>query len=276
MPPRKPDTTAIYARSDVYRGMLGELPLQNTSYLAYFEVVTSPALARLGDIASEQWGLITRREISAVGVSARTMDRLAAPGSALERVATGVYRLAGAPIPDHMELRAAWLQLAPDVPAWERRPDQGLVSHRSAAALYGVGHLVADVHEFKLPHRRQTRRTDVRLHVGPVTGLWIRRLGLLLTRPSRIAADLLTDHEDPEAVAQIIVESIRSAFDYPGTFAETLGPHASRFGFRRGDGLSLLRWLLSLVDTPDADEWIDEAAKSMAVQFDTASVASSL
>lgn len=71
----------------------------------------------------------------------------------LERVAHGVYRLTTAPIPDHMELRAAWLQLAPDIPAWERTSAQGVVSHRSAAALYGLGHLPADRHEFTIPNR---------------------------------------------------------------------------------------------------------------------------
>jgi hypothetical protein len=192
------------------------------------------------------------------------MDRLTAPGSALERVASGVYRLAGAPIPDHMDLRAAWLQLAPETPAWERRPDQGVVSHRSAAAVYGVGHLVADTHEFTLPRRRQTRRRDVRLHIRPVDDSdWIRLDGLPVLRPSRTASDLLWDHEDPEAVAQIIADSIRRAFDYPGTFATTLASHAARFGFRRGDGLSLLRWLLSLVSESEINKWIDEARQSV-------------
>jgi hypothetical protein len=69
----------------------------------------------------------------------------------LKRVAQGVYHLAGAPIPDHIGLRAAWLQLVPDVPAWERTPAEGVVSHRSAAAVFGLGHLPADRHEFTLP-----------------------------------------------------------------------------------------------------------------------------
>jgi hypothetical protein len=34
----------------------------------------------------------------------------------------------------------------------------GVVSHRSAAELYGLGHLTADQHEFTVPSRRQTRR----------------------------------------------------------------------------------------------------------------------
>ncbi|MFZ1063078.1 MAG: hypothetical protein WAN30_06355 [Acidimicrobiales bacterium] len=83
--------------------------------------------------------------------------------------------------------------------------------------------------------------------------------GLPVTRPSRFVPDLLSEHEDPEAVGQIISESIRKVFDYPGTFADALTPYATRFGLRRNDGLGLLRWLLSLTDDPDADRWINEA-----------------
>lgn len=175
----------------------------------------------------------------------------------VERV---IETYAGAPLPDHVELRAAWLQLAPDTVAWERRPEQGIVSHRSAAAVYGVGHLPADTHDFTLPHRRQSRRADVRLHRRSLEdNEWILLRSLPVTRPSRITADLLDDREDPEAVAHVIADAIRGVYDYPGTFAEALTPHAARFGLRRGDGLALLRWLLDLVGDPDAARWIDDA-----------------
>ena len=75
----------------------------------------------------------------------------------------------------------------------------------------------------------------------------------------RIASDLLFDDEDPEAVAQIVAESIRRISDYPGTFADSLAPHAASFGLRRGDGLALLRWLLGLVGDPETPRWLDEA-----------------
>lgn len=76
----------------------------------------------------------------------------------------------------------------------------GVVSHRSAAVLYGLGHLPADRHEFTLPERRQSRRPDVRLHHRTVRpDEWIVLHGMPVTGPSRIAADLLGDKEDPEA-----------------------------------------------------------------------------
>lgn len=182
----------------------------------------------------------------------------------MERVAHGVYRLTLAPSPDHVALRAAWLQLAPDVPAWERTPDQGVVSHRSAAALYGIGELPADRHDFTVLVRKQTRRADVRIHHRQLgTGEWTQLRGLLATRPARIASDLLRENEDPEAVAQITADAIRAVYDYPGTFAEALAPHASRFGLRRGDGLAFLRWLLDLVGDSDTSRWMTEARDSI-------------
>jgi hypothetical protein len=184
-----------------------------------------------------------------------TVDR-----SVLERVTHGVYRLVGAPPADHLELRAAWLALAPGVPAWERTVDQGVVSHRSAASVWGLGELAADRHEFTVPRGVQTRRKDVRLHHRRIgEGDWINLGGLPTAMPARIASDLLAEHEDPEAVARFVAEAIRGAKDYPGSFADSLAPHAARFGLRRGDGLALLRWLLDLVGDPETDQWMREA-----------------
>jgi len=217
-------------------------------------------LERIASIAEDQWGLITRRQAERAGVPQTTLDRLTAQPAVLERVAFGVYRITGAPIPDHLDLRAAWLQLEPEAPAWERTPDQGVVSHRSAASLYGLGHLPADRHEFTLPVRRQSRRPDVRLHIRRLEpGDSIVLAGLPVTRPSRIASDLLYDREEPDAVAQIVADAIRGVYDYPGTFADALAPHAARLGFQRGDGLALLRWLLDLVGDPETDRWMHEA-----------------
>jgi len=217
-------------------------------------------IARLAELAEDQWGLITRRQAEDAGVPKPTFQRLAGEGSILERVAHGVYRLAGAPVPAHLALRAAWLQLYPEIPAWERTLQQGVVSHRSAAALYELGHLPADTHEFTLPIRHQTRRRDVRLHQLRLRESECLRLdGLPVTRPSRIAGDLLSDLEDPEAVGNVAADAIRSARERPSAFARALAPHATRFGLRRGDGLALLQWLLSLIGDPHTPQWVEQA-----------------
>lgn len=230
-----------------------------------WRMVRPMTIDKIARVAEDQWGLITRRQAEAVGIPQTTMDRLTANGNVLERVAHGVYRLVGAPIPDHLALRAAWLQLAPENPAWERTIDQGVVSHRSAAALYGLGHLPADTHEFTVPRRKRSRRPDVRLHVRKLQGRErIDLRGLPVTRPSRIAADLLADDEEPDAVANIVADALRGAYDHPGTFAEALRPYSARFGLRRGDGLALLRWLLDIVGDRDTERWMEEARNHVA------------
>jgi hypothetical protein len=217
-------------------------------------------LRALANLAEDQWGLVTRRQAEVAGIARSTFDRLVAGGSVLRRVAHGVYHLTGAPLPDHVELRAAWLQLAPEVPAWDRTVLQGVVSHRSAAALYGLGHLPADTHEFTLPVRRQSRRNDVRIHHRSLQAPECSHLlGLPVTRPSRTTSDLLAEFEDPEAVANLAADAIRSRRDYPGAISDSLAPPAGRFGLRQGDGLALLRWLLDLVGDPHTPEWIAEA-----------------
>ena len=232
--------------------------------MIYSAVVASKSsIRRLSEVAQDQWGLITRRQaLELAGLAPATLARLAEKEGVLDRVAKGVYHLAGAPVPDHADLRAAWLQLAPRVPAWERTSADGIVSHRSAAALYGIGDLPADRHEFTFPVgvRRQPRRRDVRVHNASLAdGTWINLRGLPVTRPSRIAADLLADHEEPEAVARIVTESLHHIYDYPRTVADALVPYAARLGFRKGDGPAALRWLLDLAGAPDTADLMHEA-----------------
>lgn len=227
-------------------------------------VARRTTISRLAPIAAEQWGLFTRSQAERAGIPHATFDRLVANDDLVERVAHGVYRLKLAPTPDHLALRAAWLQLAPDTPAWERQPQQGVVSHRSAAAVYRLGDLPADRHDFMLPTRRQSRRSDVRICRRPLwDGEWIWLRGLPVTRPSRIADDLLRDGEGPDAVAQITADAIRAGNDPPATFVEPLGRHAARFGLRRRDGLALLQWLLDLVGDPETPRWMSEAREGL-------------
>jgi len=211
------------------------------------------ALGRLADLAEDQWGLVTRAQALAADVSPATLARLAAVGGPLERVAHGVYRLRGTAAAPLLDLRAAWLQLAPAIPAWERTAEQGVVSHRSAAALLRLGDLPADRHEFTVPHRQQTRRRDVRLRCRPLReDEWVSSQGDLLpyTRASRLVADLLADREEPSAVAQIVVDVLDRVLDYPATLAAALSPFAARFGLLAGNGTALL---VQFVEAAGAD-----------------------
>lgn len=216
-------------------------------------MVHAVTLAALADLTEGQWGLFTRRQAEATGMAWSTLSRLARDGVA-ERVTHGVYRLRGGVIADHLPLKAAWLALSPDTPAWSRTPAQGVVSHRSAAALLGLGHLPADVHTFTLPVRRQTRKPEVRLHRGtPESRVFD---GLPVTRPARTAADLLAAREDPTAIAHIVVDAFRKFHENPAMVARNIAPHAGNFGKRKNSGVALLEWLLDLSGAPERDEWL--------------------
>jgi predicted transcriptional regulator of viral defense system len=204
------------------------------------------ALALLAtEVAEDQWGLVTRAQALDVGVPRATFARLVA-GGALVRVAHGVYRVAGGPDPGHLDLRAAWLQLDPRTAAWQRvrSQDVAVVSHRSAAQLYGLGDLIADTHEFSVAVRTQTRRQDVRLYlreVAPADRDVVE--GLPVTRAHRIVADLLAAYEDGSAVATIAVDAVRRGLATPARIAVSVAPLARRY--HAGDGEALARQLLA-------------------------------
>lgn len=218
-------------------------------------------ISRLQNIAEGQWGLVTLQQARAAGLAWPSLARQVEVGL-LDRVAHGVYRLRGAPEPDHLALRAAWLQLDSGPPAWQRLddPEVAVVSHASAAAMYGVGDLRADVHEFTLPMRRQTRRLDVRIHRGRIPD--DRRVilgGLPVTRAAWIISQLLEDRVDPDAVAQITSEVLDRSLDYPSVVADVLSPYSARFGLPPTDGLRLLGQFLLRAGNPDRERLLAEA-----------------
>ena len=73
-----------------------------------------------------------------------------------------------------------------------------------------------------------------------------------MTRPARIASDLLHGHEEPAAVAQVVVGATQQAYERADAFAHALAPHAARFGLQHSDGLALLHWMYELVGVPEA------------------------
>lgn len=229
--------------------------------MAYNEAMpAATTLSRLTRIATDQWGLITRAQAGDAGVPPRTFARLAESESLLRRVAPGVYQVVGAPAPDHLELRAAWLRLAPAVPAWKRSVREGVVSHRSAAVLYELGHLPADRHEFTVEDRKQTRRRDVRIHRGRIEAHeWAWRRGLPVTRPDRIVADLIREREESDAIAAVLSDALRGGLVSPADVVDELVPIASSEAARGEAAWTLFESLLNLVPSPENRRWLQQA-----------------
>jgi predicted transcriptional regulator of viral defense system len=205
----------------------------------------SSAMATLGAIAEAQWGLVTTRQAVQNNVSYPEMTRLTKDG-VLNRVAYGVYRVAGSPVTPLTELRAAWLLLEPETEADLRDVSAGVVSHGSAAFVYGVGDFTGEVHEFTCEKRKRSGRPEVRIHTRPVdpeTVVWIEQLPV--TSTARLVSDLLEDHHDGQHMAHVLADSLDRSLSTPAELAAAVSPHASAYGVT--PATAFLDHLISLV-----------------------------
>lgn len=218
------------------------------------------AYVDLADIAVEQWGLVTTAQAEAVGSSRKAVSRLAGSG-VLERIAHGVYRLAGAPADPRDDLRAAWLALEPGRSAGDRLRDAvpEVVSHRSAAALYELGDLDADRHEFTVAGRRQTRDPDVRFHKAALAAAdWTIVHGLPCTTVVRTIADLAAARTDGGHLAGVVRDALTVRHVDAAELARALSPFAARYGTRGEDGAALLVRFVDEAGVPQATRQLIE------------------
>jgi predicted transcriptional regulator of viral defense system len=175
-------------------------------------------------------------------VARRDLARLVHAGG-MERIAHGIYRVSGAPRPRLLELRAAWLQLAPGVVIDQRTLTDGVVSHASAATVYEVGLLDPFRHEFVVPtpQRVRSRRDDVLIHLAPITSdevWWFDEL--LVTVPTRMVADLCSTTIDGEHLAGVVVDILDKHRANADELATVLAPYAQRYGLPAGEGREFL------------------------------------
>jgi predicted transcriptional regulator of viral defense system len=137
----------------------------------------------LAKLAEAQHGLVTLDQTRQLGISRQTLDRLVASGR-LVRVAPRVFLVHGAPFTWQRRILAECLSVGTDA----------VVSHRSAAALYGLDGFdpFRTVHLTIPAHRQPRRRTDVRVHRSADYDL-IRgtiRQRVPVTDPARLLLDL--------------------------------------------------------------------------------------
>jgi predicted transcriptional regulator of viral defense system len=212
---------------------------------------TVAAVARIAEVAEAQQGLITARQAEARGVPHRDLARLASGGGLL-RVAYGVYRVVGAPRPEFLELRAAWLQLAPDTAVDTRRPAQGVVSHASAATVHQVGFLEPVRHEFTVPppRRQRSRRADVSIHRAALAEddvQWAEEM--LVTTPLRTVADLCAQTVDGGHLAGVVAGLLDRRLADRAEVERALAPYSFHYGGTPFAGDEFLDYLMALVDT---------------------------
>jgi len=210
---------------------------------------STEALRVLAEVSTTQWGMVTTAQAAAHGVPRLDLSRLSHSGH-LERLAYGVYRVAGAPSEEFESLRAAWLAADPSHTAEQRLRDLAggvVVIGASAASLQSVGDLPADRHEFSAPVRRQTQRSGVsyrRRQLDPTDVTIVQ--GLPVTTIERTIADLVEDRTDLSLVADVLSDAAQSRRLDTDRLTELLAPLAARNHMRKDDGAALLRHLTAL------------------------------
>lgn len=204
----------------------------------------SERLDVLATVADEQRGFFTTAQAESAGVSRVEVARLASREQ-LERVERGVYRMRGSGFEGHSALRGAWLALHGKAEPITRGASAIVVSHASAAALHGIGDLLADEAEFTVSRRLQTIRDGIRVHRAELSDDDIEIVeGLPTTTIVRTIADLVADGHDGEHVGTAVGDAVRRGAVSMSALSAALAPYAARRGFSSGDGAALLDDLL--------------------------------
>jgi very-short-patch-repair endonuclease len=159
------------------------------------------AAARLG---AAQQGTVSRAQLQAAGVSRHVVDRLARSG-ALHRLHRGVYAVG------HLALAL----MAREVAALLACGDGALISHRSAAYLWGLVDSAPREVDVTLVGRQRRPKRGIRIYrVSGIDDRDVRRKGgLWLASPARTLIDLAAEAGDSELdrlVAEARVQGLLS------------------------------------------------------------------
>ncbi len=205
------------------------------------------AFRALAEMAADQAGLVTAAQAAAHSVDRVTQLRLC-QAQLLQNVGRGVYRVAGASPPPHLESRVAWLRLDPKRPAWKRTglgADDGVVSHRSACLVHELGDIPAPETELTVPRRRTTRELGVRLHVGRLDPEDVTIIdGIPVTTVPRTVVDLMQTRADGGHIGGVIADAERRNLVELDSLAEQISKFAPKYALAGASGDELLSALV--------------------------------
>lgn len=168
-------------------------------------------LTALAAIAEQRWGLVTTAQAQAAGVTRQQMSRWSSNG-VLERVAQGVYRMAGAPPQQHEEIFAAWLALGGATsPKTSTGVAAVVAAGITAAIMHEAGDFFLDELDFVVPARKTTRLPNVRLRIRTLSREDVYPVqGLPAMTLERTIADLVEQWVDLSLVAGVVRDAVTS------------------------------------------------------------------
>ena len=162
-----------------------------------------PDWTTLYALAATQDGHFTTSQAADAGYSRPLLDHHVKAGRFL-RILRGIYRLRDFPSADHEDLVVAWL--------WSDQ--QGVVSHETALLLHGLSDVLPDRVDLTVPAAWLARRLKVpplvRLHHADVPVADRAWSGPIpVTSPLRTLADCVSDHVQPDLIAQAVRDGLR-------------------------------------------------------------------
>lgn len=200
---------------------------------------TVDALRTLEAATVSQRGLITSNQAVQLGIDRTTLSRLASSGDVVV-VRRGVYALPSASADPFSDARAAWLASAPSLFADQRvgSSETPVLSHSSAAAIHGIGSLLPNRHTLTTRARKQSRQTDIRYVIAPLSDTDVDVVaGLNVTSASRTIGDLSAGNTDIAHVAELVHDALGKSLTSPEALASALHATSHRFGHSSGESL---------------------------------------
>ena len=177
--------------------------------------------ARMAAVAATQHAHITLDQLADLKVTRHQREHLLACGQ-IVRVRRDVYRLNGAPSTWQSRIAAALLAAGPDA----------VVSHRSAAALYGLdGFDQQSIVHVSVPARRAPRKASgVRYHRCGDYDLIVveQRQNIAVTDPARLILDLYAGEPNPEVARRGLFSARKKNLVSWAALDDCLSRHARR------------------------------------------------
>ncbi len=225
------------------------------------------AALAVADVASDQWGIVTAAQMLNAGVTRVQLHRLEAAG-VIDRAHQGVYRLVRFPGTPLDDLRAAWIATDRSRHVADRLDGSDplvVVSHLSATAVYAVGDLPADHHDFTATRRMRLSLPDVRMHVDKHLSPrdWTAVDGILVTTAPRTVDDLVRSGIDGDHLGGIIRDLLQRDLAQADDLATALAPHAPSYGRPAGAGRQVLLDLLEQAGVSTNVETLGAAATNL-------------
>jgi hypothetical protein len=188
-------------------------------------------------LVRSQHGVVARRQLMAVGYTRREIEQRLHNGR-LHHVSHGVYAVGRRELTPKGRWMAAVLACG----------DDAVLSHRSAAELWGFGHEEPGRIDVSIRRKSKTRRNGIKVRARPSLDARsvVRRFGIPVTRPVQTLIDLATELKllrleravnEADKLDLIDPESLRRALDahvgMPGV--RTLRTLLDRHTFRLSD-----------------------------------------